>query len=78
MSHYQFNSEHQDGKPTTRDYSHHGDHATAKQRAGKLAKLHDCQVDLLIDGSEPHNERYLTTAMPSEHHKTGYRLERLT
>lgn len=77
MTHYQFNIEHQDGTPTTRDFSHHKDHTLAKQKAGRLAKMLDCPVDLLIDGSEPHNERYLTTAMPSEVHKTGYRLERL-
>lgn len=62
----------------------------ARNAAGRLAKQQGGPVDLCwsmktagpaavekaVDA--PWDERYITTASPSEHHVTGYRFERLT
>ncbi len=53
------------------------DVASAKSKAGSLAKKHNGPVDLAYAGNEPWNERYLTTARPSEYHKKGFSFERL-
>jgi hypothetical protein len=58
------------------------DAGTARSKAGRLAKKHNGPVDLAY-GYEPGgvaqdwNDRYITTASPSEYHSTGYRFERL-
>lgn len=52
--------------------------AQAKAHAGKLAKKCGGSVDVARIGDRPWRSRYLTTAMPSEHHAKGYRLERIT
>lgn len=49
----------------------------AKQFAGRLAAKIKGPVDLLYAGSEPHNERYITTMSPCQFAATGYRAERL-
>lgn len=53
------------------------DIAAAKGRAGRFAKNFNGPVDLAYAGNEPWDERYITTASPSEYHKSGYRFERL-
>ncbi len=50
----------------------------ARSRAGRLAKRIRGPVDLAYSGKQPWNERYITTAIPSEFHAMGYRFERLT
>lgn len=54
-----------------------GDSA-ARAKAGRLALRIDGPVDLAIAGAADWNDRYVTTASPSEYHSTGYRFERLT
>lgn len=56
--------------------------AQAKGYAGRLAKRVNGPVDIAhaYQAGEPGqdwSERYITTASPSEHHKSGYRFERL-
>ena len=53
------------------------DVAAARGHAGRWSKRVNGPVDLAYAGDEPWNERYLTTASPSEYHATGYRFERL-
>lgn len=53
------------------------DIAAAKGKAGRLAKRINGPVDLAYEGSEPWEDRYITTASPSEHHVAGYRFERI-
>lgn len=54
-----------------------GDSA-AKAKAGRMAKAANGPVDLALAGDATWDVRYLTTAMPSEFHKSGFRFERLT
>ena len=49
----------------------------AKAYAGRLAKRINGPVDVALAGPRPWNDRYITTASPSEHHASGYRFERL-
>jgi hypothetical protein len=49
----------------------------ARGRAGRLSKRVNGPVDIAYAGDAPWNERYITTAVPSEYHSTGFRLERL-
>ncbi|TPN04487.1 hypothetical protein [Mesorhizobium sp. B2-1-2] len=51
--------------------------AAARSKAGRMAKLGNGPVDLAYAGSAPWNERYITTASPSEFHASGYRFLRL-
>lgn len=51
--------------------------AAAKSHAGRVAKLNNGPVDLARAGGADWNDRYLTTASPSEFHQSGYRFERL-
>lgn len=53
-----------------------GDSA-ARAKAGRYAKLFKGPVDLAVAGGADWSDRYLTTASPSGHHASGYRLERL-
>lgn len=51
---------------------------SAKRYAGKLAIKLDGPVDIAYyEAGVRWNERYITTASPSEFHKAGYRFERL-
>ena len=50
----------------------------ARSAAGRYAKRANCPVDLARAGGAEWSERYLSTAIPSEQHASGYRLERLT
>lgn len=56
---------------------------SAKGYAGRMAKRVNGPVDLArADGefpavSAPWESRYITTASPSDYHKSGYRFERL-
>lgn len=52
--------------------------SSARAKAGRLAKTIDGPVDLAIAGSADWNERYITTASPSEFHSSGYQFARLT
>ena len=49
----------------------------ARGKAGRLAKRIDGPVDIAFAGGAEWSERYITTAMPSEFHASGYRFERL-
>lgn len=51
--------------------------ASAKARAGRLAKRNGGPVDLARAGTSDWSRRYITTAAPSEFHASGYRFERL-
>lgn len=51
--------------------------ASARSKAGRIAKNTGGPVDLARAGSGEWEERYLTTASPSEFHAAGYRFERL-
>ena len=53
------------------------DITAAKGKAGRLAKKNNCPVDLAYSGNEPWEERYITTARPSEYHRSGFAFERL-
>ncbi|MCW5679578.1 MULTISPECIES: hypothetical protein [Rhizobium/Agrobacterium group] len=53
-----------------------GDSA-ARAKAGRMSRRINGPVDLAIAGAADWNDRYLTTASPSEYHSTGYRFERL-
>jgi hypothetical protein len=64
-------------EPMTSITEHREGDSAARSLAGRLAKRNACPVDLLRGGSEPHNERYIITAMPSEYHAAGFRFERL-
>jgi hypothetical protein len=55
-----------------------GKESTIKAMAGRLAKKIEGPVDIAYVGQEPWDERYITTAAPSEHHSIGYRFERLS
>lgn len=52
--------------------------SAARSKAGRLARRIDGPVDIAIAGAADWNDRYVTTASPSEYHSTGYRFERLT
>jgi hypothetical protein len=53
------------------------DRGAAKGLAGTKAKRCNGPVDIAFAGEEPWAERYITTASPSEFHKSGFRFERL-
>lgn len=50
--------------------------SSAKAHAGRLAKRLNGPVDLAKAGDTSWADRYIATASPSEHHSTGYRLEK--
>jgi hypothetical protein len=52
--------------------------ASARSKAGRLAKQNGGPVDLARAGGADWADRYLTTASPSPHHVSGYQFERLT
>lgn len=49
-----------------------------RARAGRLAVRINGPVDIARAGGTDWNDRYLTTASPSEYHAAGYRFEQLT
>lgn len=51
--------------------------AAARSHAGRVAKANSGPCDLARAGKAEWNDRYLTTAAPSEFHASGYRFERL-
>lgn len=52
--------------------------SAAKGYAGRMSKNMGGPVDVAFLDGRPWDERYITTAMPSEFHSTGYRFERLS
>jgi hypothetical protein len=52
--------------------------SAARSHAGSLAKRNGGPVDVAYHSTKHWEERYVTTAAPSEYHATGYRCERLT
>lgn len=52
--------------------------AAAKSFAGRMARRIKGPVDLARAGGADWDERYLTTAAPSDFHASGFRFERLT
>lgn len=65
------------GKEVT-EYVHRRCDASIRSYAGRLSKVVEGPVDIAHYSNRDWNERYITTAMPSEYHVSGYRLERLT
>lgn len=51
--------------------------AQAKHYAGTLARGCNGPVDIAAATDAPWSSRYIATAMPSEHHRAGYRIERM-
>jgi len=51
--------------------------SAAKNAAGRHAKKIKGPVDIALAGAADWNERYLTTANPSDHHAAGFRFERI-
>ena len=60
---------------TTHEYE---ETAAAKAYAGRLSTRVKGPVDVAFADERPWEDRYITTASPSEHHAVGYRFERLT
>ena len=62
-----------------REITMHATLSAARARAGRLAKKYRGAVDLAHAGPKggAWNERYITTANPSEYHAAGYRFGRL-
>lgn len=50
----------------------------ARGRAGRLAKKYNCPVDLALSNIDPWGSRYISTAMPSTFHATGYSFGRIS
>ncbi|WP_454760563.1 hypothetical protein [Caulobacter segnis] len=50
---------------------------SARAAAGRLSMKIKGPVDDARAGGADWDDRYITTAMPSEHHRTGYQFERL-
>ena len=60
---------------TTREYR---SESAARSHAGALAKRNGGPVDLAhVKFLRSWNERYITTAIPSDYHKSGYCFERI-
>lgn len=51
--------------------------ASIISQAGTIAKRNAGPVDIARAGDSSWDDRYLTTAAPSEHHAKGFRTERL-
>lgn len=49
----------------------------ARTRAGRMCKTVNGPVDLALAGSAAWEDRYITTATPSDLHTTGWRFEKL-
>lgn len=54
------------------------DKAAARDRVGRLAAKEKCGIDLYYAGADDLNNRYISTASPTNETKRGYRFERLT
>jgi len=80
---YEFHAYHGDGSGeiapvadvTTHEYE---DLGAAKAYAGRLSIRIRGPVDLAREGWQLWADRYITTAQPSQHHASGYQLEKLT
>ena len=53
------------------------DKVAAKRAGGSYCKKTGGPVDIAYAGSEPWEERYITTAFPSEYHSKRYQFEYL-
>ncbi len=51
--------------------------SAARAKAGALSKKINGPVDVAFAGGDDWDNRYITTASPSEFHSIGYRFERL-
>lgn len=63
--------------PERVEHHTYGSESSARAKAGRLAIQTKGPVDLAVSGSADWDERYITTASPSEFHEAGYRCERL-
>lgn len=52
--------------------------SAARSRAGRFAKADNGPCDLAEVGIADWGDRYMTTAIPSKYHATGYQFERIT
>ncbi len=79
MREYEFRPFDADGKELGSQLVLKPSEVAARQHAGRIAKAQGGPCDLAEapDGTRDWDERYLTTASPSEFHKTGFRFERL-
>jgi len=53
------------------------DKYAARRAGGVYAKMNRGPVDIAYAGKEPWEERYITTASPSDYTKSGYQFERI-
>ena len=60
------------------EYQRFNSDSAARSYVGRLSKKIGGPVDLARAGGAEWNERYMTTASPSEYHATGYQFLRLT
>lgn len=67
----------QDGREMDRITIEKPSEAAVRSHAGRVAKANNGPVDIARAGDEDWNDRYVTTAAPSEFHATGYYFERL-
>ena len=51
--------------------------SSARSKAGRLAKANGGPVDLAYAGNADWPDRYITTALPSSFHSSGFSFERL-
>ena len=75
---YQFHCYNEDAEFIGMHVEDHVSESAARNAAGRQSKENGGPLDLCFEGDEPWDERYITTAAPSEFHKTGFRFERLT
>ena len=59
------------------EYLDFAEKVQATAYAGQKAKRIKGPVDVAFNNGQEWGARYITTAMPSEHHAKGFRLERL-
>lgn len=64
--------------PAIRTFPVYSSESAARSAAGRLAKRIKGPVDVAHAGGAEWNERYMTTAAPSNYHASGFRFERLT
>jgi len=75
---YEFKSFGADGMgPEAVEFARYASDSAARSAAGRMSVRIDGPVDLARAGSADWNDRYMTTASPSEFHASGYRFERL-
>lgn len=78
MRDYEFRVYPEGGEEANSESGMYRSDSSARAHAGTLAKRFNGPVDLATNEAGLWEDRYMTTASPSEFHVTGYRFERLT